>query len=115
MRAYYLHFKYTTWASLRYVGGLTRYTDSELRYVGGLTRVLAVDRSISFAGSCFSLPALIFNSISLNLFVFVSLFFYFVLFYRVNGEAFRVLWQFCDSEVSVAEWRFGKSPPTKIW
>jgi hypothetical protein len=32
---------------------LPRYTDGELRYVGGLTRVLAVDRSISFAGSCF--------------------------------------------------------------
>jgi hypothetical protein len=88
---------------------LPRYTDGDLRYVGGLTRVLAVDRSISFAGSCFSLPAMIFNSISLNLLVFVNLFFYFLLFYRVNVEAFRVLWQFCDSEVPVAERRFGNT------
>lgn len=59
---------------------LPRFTDGELRYVGGLTRVLAVDRSISFSGSCFSHPALIFNSISLNLLIFVNLFFYFLLF-----------------------------------
>lgn len=39
---------------------LPRFSDGVLRYVGGLTRVLAVDRSISYAGSLFS--SLIFNA-----------------------------------------------------
>lgn len=85
-----------------------RLTDGKLRYAGGFNRVLAVDRSISYAGN----NVISFNHLlSLRVIPFYSCeieFFALIFLYRAVGEIRRSVWIFDDFEVQITDGGSGR-------